>query len=401
MEESVIENLYQVSARLVRKVGLSYKRELYNQVNWDNRLIGIKGFKGVGKTTLLKQHIRESFTDLSKVLYVSMDNLCFASDSLMDLVEYHYSHGGEAIFLDEIHKYGNWQTTIKNIYDSYPDLKVVYTGSSILKLNMADADLSRRLRTYTLHGLSFREFLKYEKVLDWPICSMSDILSNHVNICSDIVSNVKILPWFEKYLKYGYYPYSKEEGDGFSLRLQSAIVQTIEQDFPSVENVEYDTLQKLKKLLMILAAQVPFIPNMKELYEKLETSREQGLKLITMLENAELIGTMHKRIKSVRQLSSPDKFFLGDPNMLYALSDKVEIGTIRETFFRNQLSAVANLSLPEKGDFLVDGKYLFEVGGAKKSFEQIKDEPDSYVAADGIEIGHGNKIPLWLFGFLY
>lgn len=392
--------LYTVSNRRVSQIDLSYKRPIYYQINWDNRLIGIKGPKGVGKSTLLLQHIKETFSDLSKVLYVSLDNMWFASNSLIDLVEYHYTHGGTHIFLDEIHKYKHWQDVIKNIYDDYPDLHVVYTGSSILKLKAGDGDLSRRMRSYEMTGLSFREYMAFEGKLQYRVISLEDILNNHVTIASEIVSKVKILPAFESYLKEGYYPFYKEEGDGYLSRVQEVITQTIDMDIPAVEEVEYGTLQKLKKLLMILAVQLPFIPRMNELYHELETNREQGLKLLSLLEDAKLISMLKTPVKALKHLSAPDKLYLDNPNMMYALSEKVDIGTVRETFFNNQLSVNNKVSLPPKGDFKVDDRFLFEVGGRKKSFDQIKDEPDSFLAIDSVEIGNGNRIPLWLFGFL-
>lgn len=392
--------LYTVSNRRVSQIDLSYKRPIYYQINWDNRLIGIKGPKGVGKSTLLLQHIKETFSDLSKVLYVSLDNMWFASNSLIDLVEYHYTHGGTHIFLDEIHKYKHWQDAIKNIYDDYPDLHVVYTGSSILKLKAGDGDLSRRMRSYEMTGLSFREYMAFEGELQYRVISLEDLLNNHVTIASEIVSKVKILPAFESYLKEGYYPFYKEEGDGYLSRVQEVITQTIDMDIPAVEEVEYGTLQKLKKLLMILTVQLPFIPRMNELYHELETNREQGLKLLSLLEDAKLISMLKTPVKALKHLSAPDKLYLDNPNMMYALSEKVDIGTVRETFFNNQLSVNNKVSLPPKGDFKVDDRFLFEVGGRKKSFDQIKDEPDSFLAIDSVEIGNGNRIPLWLFGFL-
>ncbi|MCQ2182702.1 MAG: AAA family ATPase [Bacteroidales bacterium] len=395
-----IDYLYQISNRKISQISLTYKRPLYYQINWDNRLIGIKGPKGVGKSTLLLQHINENFPDRSKVLYVSMDNMWFSSNDLFDLVEYHYTHGGTHIFLDEIHKYKKWQDCIKNIYDDYPDLHIVYTGSSILKLKSGDGDLSRRLRSYEMSGLSFREYLLFEGALNYPEISLDNILANHVSIASDIVSKIKILPFFETYLSNGYYPFYKEEGDGYLSRVQEVITQTIDMDIPAVEDVEYSTLQKLKKLLMILAVQVPFIPKMNELYQELDTNREQGLKLLNLLEQAKLISMLKTPAKALKNMSSPEKLYLDNTNMMYSLSSHIEIGTVRETFFMNQLAMTHTVSLPVKGDFKVDGKYLFEVGGRKKSFEQIKDEQNSFLAIDSIEIGNGNKIPLWLFGFL-
>lgn len=395
-----IDYIYLVSNRKVNQISLDYKRPLYYEINWDNRLIGIKGPKGVGKSTLLLQHIKETFTDRSKVLYVSLDNLWFSSNNLEELVEYHYTHGGTHIFLDEVHKYKEWQTALKNIYDDYPDLHIVYTGSSILKLKAGDGDLSRRLRSYEMTGLSFREYLLFEGLLDYPKVSLQEVISSHVSLASDIVSQVKVLKYFGKYLESGYYPFYKEEGDGYLQRVQEVVSQTIDLDVPALEDVEYDTLQKLKKLLMILAVQVPFIPKMNELYNELQTNREQGLKLLSLLEKAKLITMLKSPAKALKNLSAPEKLYLDNTNMMYALSDTVEIGTVRETFFMNQLSVSHEVSLPAKGDFKVDGKFLFEVGDRKKTFNQIKDEPDSFLAVDSLEIGNSNRIPLWLFGFL-
>ncbi len=395
-----IDYLYLVSNRKISKISLDYKRPLYHKINWDNRLIGIRGPKGVGKSTLILQHIKEAFADRSKVLYVSMDNIWFSSNSIIDLVEYHYTHGGTHIFLDEVHKYKGWQDCIKNIYDYYPDLHIVYTGSSILNLKSGDGDLSRRLRSYEMTGLSFREYLAFEGALDYNTLELSDILKNHISIAADICARIKVLPYFERYLSSGYYPFYKEEGDGYLSRVQEVVTQTIDVDIPAVEEVEYDTLQKLKKLLMILSVQVPFIPKMNELYQELGTNREQGLKLLNILEEAKLISMLKTPVKAIKHLSAPDKLYLDNTNIMYALSDNVQIGTIRETFFMNQLSVANEVSLPSKGDFKIDGKYLFEVGGRKKSFEQIKDEENSYLAIDSIETGNGNKIPLWLFGFI-
>lgn len=397
---STSDYIYLVSNRRVNQVSMGYKRPLYYEINWNNRLIGIKGPKGVGKSTLLLQHIKETFSDRSKALYVSMDNIWFSSNSLTELVEYHYTHGGTHIFLDEMHKYKDWQTVLKNIYDDYPELHIVYTGSSILKLKAGDGDLSRRLRSYDMAGLSFREYLLFEGLLDYPKVSLTDVIHNHVTLASDITSKVKVLKYFEKYLESGYYPFYKDDGDGYLQRVQEVVSQTIDLDIPAVETVEYDTLQKLKKLLMILAVQFPFIPKMNELYRELQTNREQGLKLLNLLEQAKLITMLKSPMKALKSMSAPEKLYMDNTNMMYALSDKVEMGIVRETFFMNQLSALHDVTLPVKGDFKVDGKYLFEVGGRNKTYDQIKDEPDSFLAVDSLEIGNGNKIPLWLFGFL-
>lgn len=395
------EILYRNSHRNVSQVSMDFKRDLHSTINWNARIIGIKGPKGVGKSTLLKQHIKEAFPDDSKVLYVSLDNMWFANNSLADLVEYHYTHGGTHLFLDEVHKYEHWQTYIKNIYDDYPTMNVVFTGSSMLKLNKGEGDLSRRVAMYTMEGLSFREYLMFEKILHFDKLSLDDILKNHTQIATAIADKIHILPYFEQYCIYGYYPFYKEDLEGFHSKLLEVAQQTIEVDIPSVDNVEYATVQKLKKLLGIIALQVHFVPIMEDLYGQLETSREQGLKLLDLLEKSALLSQLKNRTKAIKQMSAPDKLFLHNTNLMYAYNRFPEIGTIRETFFNNQVGAKHELNSVKKGDFLIDGKYIVEVGGADKSFEQIKDIPDSYLAIDDVEFGRGNKIPLWLFGFLY
>lgn len=393
--------LYRNSHRLVSQVSLDFKREVYDRINWQPRVIGIKGPKGVGKSTLLKQHIRETFPDDSRILYASLDHIWFNGNSLDDLVEYHYTHGGTHLFLDEVHKYKNWQWGVKNIYDNYPTMNVVFTGSSMLQIGEGNIDLSRRTSMNTVHGMSFREYLAFEGILSMDKISLEDILTRHVEIATEITGKVHVLPYFNAYLKYGYYPFYKEDIEGFNDRLAEVCGQVIEQDIPAVTEVEYATVQKMKKLLYIIASQVPFVPKMEDIYAELETSREQGLKLMDLLEDAALIGQLKTRVKAVKKMSSPDKLFLDNPNLMYALSESPEIGTVRETFFYNQLSRVCAVNFPDKGDFLVDDRYLFEVGGARKSFDQIKDVADSFLAIDGVEFGRGNKIPLWLFGFLY
>ena len=395
------EILYRNSHRLVEQVSMKFQREMLHTINWNARIIGIKGPKGVGKSTLIKQHIKETFPDDSKVLYVSLDNMWFVNNNLADLVEYHYTHGGTHLFLDEVHKYEHWQTYIKNIYDDYPTMNVVFTGSSMLKLNKGEGDLSRRVAMYTMDGLSFREYLMFEDVLHFEKLNLEDILSHHVKIATEIAGKTHVLPHLENYYRHGYYPFYKEDLEGYHAKLLEVVQQTIEMDIPFVEKVEYSTVKKLKKLLGIIALQVPFTPKMDDIYNQLETSREQGLKLLDLLEQGALLGQLKTLAKAVKQLSSPEKLFLDNPNLMYAFNRNPEIGTIRETFFFNQTRHGHNLNHPQKGDFLIDGKYTVEVGGADKTFDQIKDLPNSYLAIDDVEFGRGNRIPLWLFGFLY
>lgn len=401
MESYTIDYLYQVAQRKVEMVQTGFHRFLYKKINWHNRLIGIKGCKGVGKTTMLLQHIKEHFPDKTKVLYVSLDNIWFETNSLVDLVEYHYTHGGTHVFIDEIHYLDNWQTIIKNLYDDYPDMKFCYTGSSMLNIDVRGKDLSRRQRVYELPRLSFREFLEMEGVYYGNALSLSEILSDHGKIAARLTSDFKVLPAFEKYLQYGCYPFYKEDTEGFLLRLQDAVRTTLENDLPQVNDVSFPTVQKIKQMLMILAARVPQTPNMSVLYAQLETNREQGQKMLYLLQQAGLLSLLSRESKSMKHLPKPDKLYLGDCNLMFALSPRVDTGTLRETFFNQQLRYGNELLLPPSGDYLVNRTFTVEVGGKGKDFHQVKDVPDSYIAVDDIEIGHHNRIPLWLFGFLY
>lgn len=402
METSSIDSLYSTSARLVQLTTTSFHRYLYNEINWDNWLIAIKGARGVGKTTMMLQRIKENFADNpEKALYVSLDNLWFANRSLTEVVEYHYNHGGTHLFIDEVHKYPAWQTLIKNITDEYPDIHIVFTGSSMLKIDKSQGDLSRRMRDYTLNVMSFREFLGFEGVTELPSVSLSELMTNHGRIAMQITSDLKIMPLFEKYLKYGCYPFYKRDFDGFAERLQKTIYTVLNEDAPAIEEITYPTIQKLMRMLMILAERVPQTPKMNELYAILETNREQGLRMLYLLQRAGLLHLLSTETKEFQNMTKPDKIYLHDTNLMYALSENANIGTLRETFFINQVSAVAKTNYPRNGDFIVNGKHLFEVGGKNKKFTQIKDEPDSYLAVDDTEIGHGNRIPLWMFGLLY
>lgn len=402
MEIQTIEGLYLTSNRMVARTTTTFHRYLYGQIKWNAWMIGIKGARGVGKTTMLLQRIKEEFHESpEKALYVSLDNMWFKTHSLSEVVEYHYTHGGTHIFIDEIHKYENWQTLIKNIADEYPDLHVVYTGSSMLKIDQNEGDISRRQLIYTLHGMSFREYLAFEGIMEIPATTLDNLLANHQRLAMDITSEVRVLGHFDTYLKHGYYPFYKKDGDGFELRLQSVIRTVLYEDLPAVEDISYETIRKTERMLMILAEHVPQTPNMNELYSQLETNRNLGMKMLYLLERAALLSLLTSEAKNMKQLAKPDKIFLNNSNLMYALSANIQIGTVREVFFNNQLAATNEVNYPKQGDFLVNHKYLFEVGGRKKSFEQIKDVLDSYLAVDSTETGHGNRIPLWMFGLLY
>lgn len=401
MEAKDILPLMAVYHRKLAETSLTFKRSLLFYINWDVRMLGIKGEKGVGKTTLVLQHIKESFDNPDDALYVSMDNLWFKTHSIMDLVDYLYSKGVYYLFLDEIHKCPDWTIVLKNLYDNYPSLNIVYTGSSMLRIDNSRVDLSRRQTLYKLNNLSFREYLEYEGIASLDPIGFEDLLENHVRYSMDITSKVKVMKYFQNYLSHGMYPFYKESHTDFHIRLSEAVTQTLESDLPAVEDVTLETVQKTEKLLMITAESVPFVPNVKRLCEALGTTRDSCLKMLYALDRAGVMHLLTTELKNYKKLVNPDKIFLGNPNIMYALGGKTETGTIRETFFANQVGAYNTLQYPKKGDFLACGKYLFEVGGSGKSFEQIKDMPDSYLAVDDTEVGYGNRIPLWMFGFLY
>lgn len=402
MEEQ-INYLVKIFQRKLSATPMSFFRYLYPMIDWNDTLIGIKGPKGCGKSTLLLQHIKEAFKgkDIEKALYVSLDNLWFSTHDVIEVVDYHYTHGGTHIFIDEIHYYKHWQTLLKNISDDYPGLHVAYTGSSMLQMESSEGDLSRRLAMYEMRGLSFREFLEYEGILQLPTFTLEQLLAEHVSIAMDICDKTKILEHFKKYLEVGYYPFYKSVHHGYYQRLQSVANQVIEVDYPIVDDITMSTIRKTKKLLMLLAERAPQLPKMNELYKELETDRNQGLKMLYALQRGGLLLLLSDNAKSPDNLSRPDKIYINNSTMMYALSPRVDTGTLRETFFMNQLSQGHEVRYPKAGDFLVDRKYLFEVGGKSKTFDQIKDIPDSYLAVDNTEMGYRNRIPLWMFGLLY
>ena len=397
-----MDSLFKSHTRLINRTNAKYCRYLYKDINWDDRLIGITGARGTGKTTLLLQHIKATFSDTNKALYVSLDNIWFTKNSLLDLTDYFQAYGGTHLFLDEVHRYPTWAIEVKNIYDSYPDLHVVFTGSSMLKIYQSDVDLSRRAMTYHLYGLSFREFLDFENSIQLQPLSLTDVLNNHQTIAGKITSQIKILPEFKKYLEYGYYPFYKEGIKKYPFQLQKIVNIILENDLPAVENVEYITIQKIKKMLMIVSSLVPFSPNITKLSSNIEANRANTVKYLGYLQKAGLIISYLSSQKGMGLMNKPDKIYLDNTNLLHALaSSNVNDGNIRETFFSNQMSVLHELNTAEQGDFLVNDTYTFEVGGASKGFNQIRNLKNSFIVADSIETGYGNKIPLWLFGLLY
>ena len=401
MEQAEIQPLYDSYHRKIAKVDLRFKRYLYSQINWKARIISIKGARGTGKTTMLLQHILENFEDIDQTLYASLDNLWFATHSLMELVDWADRHGISRLYLDEVHRYELWSQSLKNIYDDYPDMSIVYTSSSLLVLDNATVDMSRRQTPYTLYGLSFREYLELEGIFKTEAISLDDVLMHHVKKAMNIVGRIKVAPLFEAYLAHGYYPFYRESLEDFPSRLRETVTVVIDSDLPAVENVTYETLQKTKKLLMIISEHVPFEPTMSELWRQLSTDNESGLKMLYALDKAQVLALLTAKTNNYKSLSKPDKIFLSNPNLMHVLCPKVDKGNERETFFISQLRVLHDVRYPKQGDFLIDKKFLFEVGGKNKTFEQIADVPNSYLAVDDTEVGSGCRIPLWMFGFLY
>ena len=376
-------------------------RYLYNQIDWNARLICVRGAKGTGKTTMILQYIKAHYPDRQKALYVSLDDIHFQLYSLYDVAEYAYTHGVEALFVDEVHYHKHWQQYIKNIYDRFKGLKIVYTGSSMLQLTTAEADLSRRQSVYDLHGFSFREYLWFAKQIRLEPIGLETLLHNHIGLSNEIKTKFKPLELFDEYLLRGYYPFCLEGAKDYHKRLLSVLDTVIFQDIPLVEDISFTTLQKARKLLMILAGQVPFEPNISILCRDIEATRDIVVKILDLLEKAGLLLLLRKEKNNYKTLSRPDKIFLNNTNLMYALNRKINKGTMRETFFYNQLRVNHDLTMPLKEDFLTDGQYIFEVGGNDKDFSQIKDIENSYLAVDDVEYGYNNRIPLWMFGLLY
>ena len=401
LQEIQFRQLQSDYIRRVNEVSLTHKRYLYDCINWDARLICIRGARGTGKTTMLLQYIKEHYPDLSKALYVSLDSFSFQLITLYDVAEYAYTHGIEALFVDEVHYMSSWGQMIKNVFDSFAGLKVVYTGSSVLQLDEAQADLSRRQTIYDLQGFSFREYLLFNGIYSHEAVSMEDVLLHHTALAGEIASSIKPLMHFNDYLKRGYYPFVLEAGQDYLSRLEHLMSLIIYYDIPRVDDISLPTLQKAQKLLMILATQVPLEPNISILCREIEATRDIVIKLLHLMEKAGLLMLVNKESNSYKTLSRPDKIYLNNGNQMYALTKTVNEGTLRETFFVNQLRQAHQVVLPVKGDYLIDGRYTFEVGGAGKTFDQIKGIADSYLALDEIEYGVGNTIPLYLFGFMY
>lgn len=333
---------------------------------------------------------------------MSLDHIYFYDNKLYDLASQFAQFGGKHLLLDEVHKYPNWSRELKLIYDNFPELTIIFTSSSMLEIYKSESDLSRRAITYNLKGLSFREFIEFETEKKLPIYSLTEILENHNNIAAELINEIKPLPLFEKYLKIGVYPYYKENEAFYYQKLQNTINLIIEVDINAVEDLQYDTLIKLKKLLITIASSAPFTPNITKLSEKVGLSRNMLVRSIKILERAGLIHELYQDTSGIGVLTKPEKLYLNNTNLMYALSNEnINIGNVRETFFINQFKGLHEINISQTADFLIDKTFTFEIGGKSKSKKQIANLENAYIAKDSIEIGFGNIIPVWLFGFMY
>jgi predicted AAA+ superfamily ATPase len=398
-----MQTLIDKSKKKIAQTDMKFVRNYVSGFEWDTQLIGIRGARGIGKTTLLLQYIKQQLLpEIDSVLYVSLDDIWFSDNRLVTLADKFVEEGGKYLFLDEVHKYPDWSVEIKNIYDDFPELKVVFTGSSLLEILNSRADLSRRAIMYEMQGFSFREYLNLELGTDFPIFSLDDILKNNFDISQDILQKIKPLQYFEKYLKKGYYPIFRESAKLYYTKITEVINTILEVELPLLRHISPAYVQKIRQLLYVISESSPFIPNISSLSARIGINRETLLTYLFNIHEAQLIFEAYQDVKGVTQLQKPDKIFMENSNLMYALrGDTVDIGNARETFFVNQLKQSHLVELAGKSDFRIDGKYTFEVGEKNKGDEQIAGTQNAFLALDNIEYGHKNRIPLWMFGFLY
>ena len=397
-----METLYKYQNQLVAATDFLFRRDLIDQIDWNERLTGLVGPRGVGKTTCLLQFLSEQKFPGKSSLYVTLDNLANPYTSLTELAEQFHQQGGKQLIIDEIHKYPKWAVELKNIYDLFPGLKVVFSGSSILQLHTGGTDLSRRAVIYHLNGLSFREYLQIAIKSEFPVFGLDEIVEDHEKIGLALCKKFKPFEYFRDYLNFGYFPFFLQSVNSYHLKLQGVINFIIENEIPVISNIDIRNIQKIKKVLQIIAVNVPFQPNITKLSETLEMNRNTLLQYLTFLERTGVIISLYHTGSFYGKLTKPGKILLSHPNLAFALATgEVNQGSIRESFFVNQLIVHHKIELAEKGDFIADDKLVFEVGGKGKTRKQIAGRKNSYLVMDDIEQGFENKIPLWLFGFLY
>ena len=401
-----MKNLFDKHVRFYKQTPMSIIRQCGLEINWDTPLLALRGSKGVGKSTIMLQYIKQHYSISDRtVLYCSCDGAYFASHTLLDLVSQFYKNGGKHLFLDEIHKYPNWSREIKEIYDLYPSMRVVISGSSLLSLQEGDADLSRRCVNHDIQGLSFREFLHFYHGIDVPKYSLEQLLANPWPLVEEVNDKCRPLQYFQDYLQYGYYPYYLQLKNiiDYNTTIEQVVGYIVDDELPRICKVDVQNTRKIKALINILAISVPYEIDVKRLSIQSALQRTTVLEYFNYLNKAKILNLLYSDYYNAKKMQKPDKILMDNSNMLYALaSQPVNIGTVRETFAVNQLSRSHLVEYAKiGGDLRVDGKYVFEIGGADKDFAQIADMPDSYILADDIEYPSGNKLPLWIIGFLY
>lgn len=397
-----MDTILEQSEFILNNTTLDFNRFLFNGIKWNNRLIGIKGARGTGKTTLSLQWLKQQDLPVSKAAYFSLDDLYFTNHSLKETVAQFHKHGGKILVLDEVHKYKNWSTEIKNIYDVYTDIKIIFTGSSIIDISKQEGDLSRRALMYELPGLSYREFLSLKYKLQLPVFSLNEILKDASILKKQLSDSFRPLEYFNEYLRTGYYPFMIEDAETVHQKINQLIRTIVEYDMAELKEFDVRNAKKILQLMYVIAQQVPFKPNLVALAEKTNIHRNSLNHYLHYLEQAKLISLLQPAGKSTSVLQKPEKIYLNNTNLLYALAEQqVDKGNLRETFFLSQLNAVSKIAMPKQGDFFVDNKYTFEVGGKDKSKRQITGVKNAWVVKDDLEFPVGNELPLWMFGFIY
>lgn len=402
-----LDSLYSYQDNVLRQLTSKFKRFALDTMDWDQRMLGIKGLRGVGKTTLLLQYLKSKYAQPNKGLYVTADHPWFYDNSLFDLIETWSRQGGKLLIIDEVHKHSQWSRELKVGYDGFPDLKFLFTASSAFDLFRAESDLSRRAIIDQLPGLSFREYLELAHGIKHPAMSLDDIIADHKAISTELSQSFKPIPLFQEYLKIGYFPFTMEDSQPAVVQKIASLVNTVlESDLAYVEDYSPSNIAKIKKLLGVIAASAPFAPNISRIAKKLRIGRTTVYNYLKHLEDADLLNLVHKPGRGGSKLQKPDKIYFENTNLAYALTvgrgDNYSVGMMRETFFLNQIrNAGHQVNLASEGDFLVNEKLTIEVGGRNKSRKQISDLENSYRALDDIETGFRDAIPLWLFGFMY
>ena len=399
--ESALSRIFERSYALTKHADQRFKRSLYHRIDWNQRLLGIKGARGVGKTTILLQRLQSLNLPTETAIYLSMDNVFLSGMDVPELLDDYYKRGGRMLFLDEVHKYKGWSALLKHLYDAYPDLKLVFTGSSVIDIARREADLTRRARMYHLHGLSFREYMAFKDGINLPEITLEEIITNASEKVKLLPEDFQPLKHFEPYLRRGYYPFFKEDPEGYPERLQHMLRLIVEYDMAEIAEFDLRNAAKVLRLVAVIAGSVPFKPNISKLAVKTEIHRNSLTQYLHYLAEAKVIRPLYPSGKSSAVLQKPEKIYLDNTNLIYALDPSTpDTGNLRETFFAEAVSRKHRLNFSGQGDFFVDDQYTFEVGGPGKTMRQIKHLDNAWLVKDRQEYPVGRDLPLWMFGLL-